>query len=365
MKVYYLFLMLGLLAFSSPVFSQKIHETLPVVPPGGLSPPDPLFDSVVSRGIELTFNDHYEESLALFDSLVQIYPDHPAPYFFRAASFQNLMNTYRINIYQNQLESNVQAAIETGEKQLKNSNDPWLNFYVGAAYGYRGFNKFRKHNWIGAYKDGKRGISNFKKALEKDTTMYDVYLGLGSYFYWRTAKSKFIKIIAFWMKDKRELGLRQLLFAEEHGRYAANEAAYVLLSALFDSERYDEAQTVLERLIARKEIPANTDLYYQGRLAIQSDNWPVVEESFSQLFSRLKSYPRQSFSYLAECRYWQAYARYRQNRISEAAQLIAEADRLFEKYNPDREMEGLLEKNKDIGKAIEKLKKAIGERKAD
>ena len=38
---------------------------------------------------------------------------------------------------------------------------------------------------------------------------YDCYYGLGSYHYWRTAKSKFVRTIAFWMKDKQQVKIQR------------------------------------------------------------------------------------------------------------------------------------------------------------
>ncbi len=340
----------------------QITDSIPDVPQDARAPIDPLFHETASRGIYLTFTDRYEESLALFDSLVKEHPEHPAPYFFKAATYQNWMSTYRISRFQNELEENVKLAIEKGKELLKkNDKDPWLNFYMGAAYGYRGFNRFRKFNFIGAYKDSKRGIDNFKEALLKDSTLYDVYLGLGSYHYWRTAKSKFIRIIAFWMPDKRKLGLKQLQFSIDHGRYSPNEAAYVLVTAIYDYGHYDEALAVSDQIVKKRGSYGLTDLYLRGRLMVHFGEWAEVESMFRQILERIAGYKFPSVGYQVECKYWIARAMKEQRKIDEARDLARQALVQSKDRNEEAELDGHLEKFDEILDQLEELNEDLAE----
>ncbi|HFE62816.1 MAG TPA: hypothetical protein ENK14_00175 [Caldithrix sp.] len=354
--IYATFLLMVVFINSSPA---GVGDKLPVVTAEAIAPPDPLFDRVVARGIELTFNDRYEESLALFDSLVQAYPNHPAPYFFRSATYQNWMSSYRFNKFQKEVEENVQTVIDLAGKMLKEKDDPWLHFYIGAAYGYRGFNRFRKHNWLGAYKDAKRGVGNFEKALLADSTLYDVYLGLGSYYYWRTAKSKFLRLITFWMRDKRELGLKQLRFAIEHGRYAPNEASYVLLMALFNEKKYADAEVILEEILSRKKTSSLSDYYFRGRLVAQSGNWPEVETAFRTILNKIENYKFTSIGYQVECKYWIARAVSEQGHKAQALQIAREAQLQSKQRNKEEEIESIIENFGQIKKNLEKLIKEL------
>ncbi|MEC8992684.1 MAG: hypothetical protein VX656_15675 [Candidatus Latescibacterota bacterium] len=100
----------------------------------------------------------------------------------------------------------MKRAIDAGKCQLNSSDEPWIHFHVGSAYSYRAMARFRRHNWIGAFLDDRRSIDHLKKALKGDQKLYDVYFGLGGYHYWRTARAGFIRAVAFWMPDRRELG---------------------------------------------------------------------------------------------------------------------------------------------------------------
>ena len=144
-------------------------DELPDIPPNIRAPIDTLFDAPLSRGLDLVYQDRYQEALVVFDSLQKEFPDHPALYFYKAAVYQSWMSSFRFNHFHKELEENVVIAIEKGNDLMKiRKNDPWLNFYIGAAYGYRAFFRYRRNNWIGAYLDGKKGVGNFKKALKKD-----------------------------------------------------------------------------------------------------------------------------------------------------------------------------------------------------
>ncbi|MEL6823489.1 MAG: hypothetical protein AAFP70_17150, partial [Calditrichota bacterium] len=324
------------LLFVLPVFAQKI----PKVAQGAIAPIDSTFDKPLQEGIGYVYSDNYQKSLALFDSLKKVYPDHPAPYFNIAASYQAWMGSYRINNFQKKLEDNVEMAIDKGNKLLEaQPDDPWLNFYVGAAYGYRAFNRFRNSNWIGAFFDGRKGIGNFEESLKKDETLYDVYLGLGSYYYWRTARSKFIRAVAFWMRDKRKEGLAQIEFSIKHGRYCPPESIFGLVIALYDYEKYDDAYSILQTYMEEEQQNIISGLYLRGILEAKRSDWSQTSALFSEILERLEAHPYQSVGYQVECKYWLALAAKGMNDMETAKKLTAEAYQLSKNRNKDKELE--------------------------
>lgn len=352
----------GLIGLPIFGFVSFAKDKLPDVPPTARAPIDTLFHGPLDRGIKLVYQDRFQEAIFLFDSLQEVFPHHPAPYFYRAATYQSWMSSYRFNKFQAQLEENVQKAIEIGNELLKQrQEDPWLNFYIGAAYGYRAFFKVRSWNFIGAYIDGKKGIGNFNKALEKDSTLYDVYLGLGTYHYWRTARSSFIRTIVFWMPDKRDFGLAQMEFAIRHGRYATEEATLALVTSLYDYQKYSSALELLEKFMAGYQTQLISSLYLYGRLLVQFQRWPEVHTTFAEILSRLENYPYPSIGYQVECKYWMALARQGENRLQEALALAEAALVQSKLRNKEVELEGQFESFEDIKGRLEKLAKTLRE----
>ena len=343
--------------FSTPA-SSDIMDSVPKVAADAIAAPDPIFDEPASRGINLVFNGHFRESMQIFNELLPRYPNHPAPNFFKAAAYQVWMNNYRLNIFQKDLEQNIQAAIDKGKEMLKKEPDPWVNFYVGAAYGYQAFNRFRKHEWVGAYLDSKKGLNHLEESFTLDPKIYDVYLAFGSYHYWRTAKSDFIRIVAFWIPDERELGLRQLQFSIDHGRYCPHEASYGLVSALFDYGAYEKAYTALNRILAKKTELSFSDLYLKGRLLIKFEKWQEAESILLELRRRLESSEYPSVGYQVDCKYWIAVVLRAQKKSSEALAVAEDALRQSEKRNPDIELDGVFE---DFDEIQDQLKILIDE----
>ncbi len=337
-------------------------DDLPEVAPGEKAPIDSVFHEPLSRGLALVYSDRFEEANALFDSVKQLHPNHPAPYFYKAAVLQSWMSTYRFNKFQDELEENIQTAIEKGNELLKKQkDDPWLNFYVGAAYGYRAFYRFRSFNWIGAYMDGKKGVGNFKKAEKKDKRLYDVYLGFGTYHYWRTARSGFIRVVAFWMKDKRELGLKQMRFAIDHGQYCTDEALFGYFYSLFDYERYDEAEVALNEFLERSEgdPPILAARYFQGRLKAHNGSWIDTQSIFEEILTRIDAQPYRSVGFQVECKYWIARSMSETGRSAEALALTNEAIALSDTRNDDEELEGALNGFDEVKDWLKELKKTL------
>lgn len=353
-KALAVFLLGFIFLYISPAFSNP-SESVPDVPPGTVGSKDPIFFDAVSPGINLVLQDRFKESILLFEEIHQSYPDHPAPHFFKAATYQGWMSSTRLKTFQEEFEKNIQLTIEKGNKLLKRGNDPWILFYVGAAFGYQAFNNFRKHQWIDAYFDAKKGVDNFKAALKDDPKLFDVYLGLGSYHYWRTAKSNFLRLITFWIPDKRELGLRQLEFAFQHGAYARDQAGYNLTAAYFDYGQYQKAMQILNRIIEKKKAAGLSDLYYKARLLIEFKRWGEAESVFREILEHLENDESASAGYKAECLYWIAALLMKQKKKSEALEFAEMALAQMEKRNADSELEGPFEDFGEIESGLERL----------
>ena len=215
---------------ATPAVSRS--DGLPTPATGALSTAEPVFDKAVSRVGYLSDVGRYEEAWALCDSLREAFPDHPAPYLYTASVYVSWMLSHRLSDYEDEVDANVERAIEVGTRLQKPSTDAWLSSHVGSAYGLRAMARVRRHNWSGAYMDGRRSIGHLRAALERDPRLYDLYFQLGGYHYWRTARSSFIRVVAFWMRDRRELGLQQMELVVPHGRYIRHGALHGIALAL-------------------------------------------------------------------------------------------------------------------------------------
>ena len=325
---------------------------LPSPAAGEIATADPRFDEVTRRIGYLSDVGRYDDAWALCDSLRAAFPDHPAPFLNTAIAYVNWMQSYRLSDYESQVDENVKQAIDIGTRLLKTSDDPWLNFHVGSAYGYRAMARFRRHNWIGAFLDSKRSNEHLRRALARDPKLYDVYFALGAYHYWRTARSGFIRAVAFWMPDKRDLGLRQMEFASCHGRYIRHGAMHGLALSLYDADDIDAALAVNRQVMDRIDPPTNGSRYMRGRLLARQERWVEVEELFRGLRARL---PAQAVGYQVECKYWIARALQGQRRLREARLLVNEALEQSKSREAKLELESALESFSTIREQLTSL----------
>jgi hypothetical protein len=106
----------------------QVNSQLPMVQPDEKTPIIPIFHDALTRGLIHVHNSRYSEALAIFDSLQQTFPNRPAPYFYKAATYQDWMLTFRFNKFQNDLYENAEIAIDKGNTILEKNSDPWINF---------------------------------------------------------------------------------------------------------------------------------------------------------------------------------------------------------------------------------------------
>lgn len=323
---------------------------------GELGTIDSLFHTAALRIGYLSDVARYEEAWALCDSLQSIHPTQPAPHLYKAAIYVNWMQSYRLNDYQAEVEDNVQRAIDAGVQMLKMSKDAWVSSHVGSAYSYRAIARLRRHNWIGAFLDGRRSIDYLQAALDEDPRLYDVYFPLGGYHYWRTARSSFIRTVAFWMPDRRKLGIRQIDLAIRHGRYIRHGALHGIALSLLDTGDYEAALAYNDQIMAAIEPPTNGSLYTRGRLKAKLRDWPDVEAIFTQLLSQL---PDRAIGYQVECKYWIARAAQQQGKVDAALQLSQEALVQSQSRNPALELESVLENFDSIHERLVKLEELL------
>lgn len=314
--------------------------SLPTPAAGERAPADTLLDAPLLRGAELVEAGQYATAIALYDSLQQAFPWHPGPYATAAMAYQYWMIDLRLNDYEPQLLRCSEQAIATGTTLMRTCSDPWLRVYVGGAYGFRALYRFRQHQWLKAWQDGCDSIGRLTEALALDPGLYDCYAGLGSYHYWRTARSRFLSWLVFWMADERQLGLQELQLAADHARYGNRDALHGLVLACFDAGDYERARGLNDQAMALAYPPPTAAVYMRIRLAAQAGEWRAAEAACYQLLDRL---PPRSVGYQVECRYWLATALEAQGRAAEARSVAAAAVTQARARHADEEIGGALE----------------------
>jgi tetratricopeptide (TPR) repeat protein len=198
---------------------------------------DSLIHPLIVSGIDCILKQEYERADSLFTIVTNRYPDHPAGYLYRAAVLQAYSIDFDVPIKREKFDSLLLSGRNAAEKILL----PWSIYFLGMADGYDAYECVERGDWIGGVQKGMSSASKFEKIIEKDSTFYNAYVGIGTYYYWRSRKTKFLQWLPF-VKDDRELGIKMLIIGAQRSEYNRFAAISALISIYLDAENYKQAE---------------------------------------------------------------------------------------------------------------------------
>ena len=196
---------------------------------------DRAIDRRVQYGIDELYNFEFDKADSNFSEVIQLRPDHPVGYFFRAmVQWERIISKFDDESQDEKLYDLLDVVVELCEKRLDdNPEDVAAMFFKGGAVGFRGRLRANRGKWLGAANDGIVALPLVRKAFELEPNNYDVLLGIGIYNYYAAvipSKYPFVKpAMIFFPSGDRKKGLEQLRQASLHAKYVQVEATYFLM----------------------------------------------------------------------------------------------------------------------------------------
>jgi tetratricopeptide (TPR) repeat protein len=197
----------------------------------------PILDSMIVQGIDCIWKQHYVQADSIFGEVIYRYPKHPAGYLYRATVIQGHSIDFDVLIENGRFDS----LLERGRTAAASLPSPWCEYFLGTANGCAAYADVERGEWFGGVKKGMTSASEFEEVLEKDSSFYDAYVGLGTYYYWSSRKTAFIRWLPF-VQDNRALGIQLLLRGAERSEYNRLAAVSALVSIYLDEEEYEQAE---------------------------------------------------------------------------------------------------------------------------
>jgi len=265
-----------------------------------MNPQEEPVKSLVLQGMDFSFNNRFAEAEKVFDQLIQQYPQHPAGYFYKAATVQAEMLDAEDYRQDGQFYELAERTIQLADSLQKTArDDSWISFYKGSAYLYRSFMKMKMGNWLSAYKDASRGVSILESAVSQDSLLYDAYLGIGSFKYWKSTKTEFLLWLPF-ISDQRDQGIAMIYRAIEKGDFVQYVGRDQLVWILMDKKDYAEACK-----LARQ----NYEVYPESRFfkwtlasaAFHSREWEFSRQLYQELLQQVQQLPENNHLNEIEC----------------------------------------------------------------
>ena len=193
----------------------------------------------IKKGINAVQVGNYDQSLKIFEEIIEKLPDHPVGYFLHSAVLHRIMVDYCNFSFEDIFLARVNEAIRLSKEMVdKNKEDPWGYFYLAGAYGFRGIFHSEFGAFSQAFIDGFRGYKKMKQVLELDDSIYDAYYGVGLFHYW----INYYKVAwLFGIKADKEQGINEVKIAGEKGFYSDEQAASSLIRIYYNEKKYKKS----------------------------------------------------------------------------------------------------------------------------
>lgn len=187
----------------------------------------------INTGIKAGLSHEYDKALAIFNNLSDCFPGDPNGPFFAASILQSKMMDLETNKWESEFFSLIDSAqIRAKKLLLQDAKNSSARFYLGGALAYKGFYLARAKRYLPGIGAAMAAVKQLEKVVETDSQMYDAFLGIGNYKYWRSRITKILNWLPF-VSDKREEGLRMIKLSLDRGTFtrwaALNDLAWIYI----------------------------------------------------------------------------------------------------------------------------------------
>lgn len=234
-------------------------------------------DSLLLRGIELSYEESYAEAEAVFFELSDRDPDDPAPYFFLSSLYTAYMSDFETDSLEDKFIACVDTTLETGARILEHGEDAWAYVWRGGVLIDRAYYRYENGDILGMLEDGTNAIRELNSALAVDSTVYDAYIGIGIYDYinYRIRNAiPFMEGNGDWRKE--------LEIASDSARFLRVAAKNTLALLLIEEGDWDRAIKITEELL--REYPySRTFTWTLAKALYGKRDWKNAEEVYKRL----------------------------------------------------------------------------------
>jgi tetratricopeptide (TPR) repeat protein len=253
---------------------------------------DPAYETHAQRGISAVYNLEFAKAETEFQYLTAHYPRHPSGKFFLAmVDWSRIVLDIDNESLDERFIAKLDDVIDMCDDMLdKDENDVAALFFKGGALGFRGRLYAHRGSWMKAANDGRQALPIVQRAYKIAPDNYDILLGIGIYNYYAEVIPEQYPVVkplmVFFPSGDKQKGIRQLIQAGLHARYAGTEADYFLLQLYYSYEKqYDKGIEIGRRLLDR--YPKNVMMHrYLGRCFVSMSNWPETRNVFTDILDR-------------------------------------------------------------------------------
>ena len=252
---------------------------------------------------QLLFNDRFVEADSLSRLVIWEKPDDPAGYLFRAAVLIGEMVDREENLYGNTFHQLLDKVDVTASQILDTasmSTAAWMHLFKGHAKVYQSLWESRFGAFTNSVSLGMSARSEYERGLDCDSTLYDLYFGLGAYHYWKSAKAGLLRWLGFF-KNEKDKGITELYLAVDSSLISKESARNSLIWIWLDKKEYDSVITICREML-EKYPEGKVLLWPMGEAFLKKHRYREALETYLILRERLEIMPG-NYKNLIECDY--------------------------------------------------------------
>ena len=202
----------------------------------------PEIDSLLNEAINCSYVEDFARAESLLTFVNKQKPDHPVSYFLLSSLNELKWVDLGDNSYKEKIFIYADSAMDKAKEWTeKNPEDPWGYFFIGGSYMLKIFYYVMKEDYFGTFFMINPAIYYLEKARDLDSTLADIYLGLGGWEYMKGHLPL--------MGEDKEKGLAMLRKAIEDSKFVSLYSALAYANICNREEDYDESISYLEPLV--------------------------------------------------------------------------------------------------------------------
>ncbi len=277
----------------------------------GSAVPDAEVRQAVIEIQQKLFDDQFDAADSLARRLQVSHPDQPLGFLFGGISLV-VRTTAREEEYRSdrfhQLLDSTEALTERFLETADSTEAAWLCLSAGHARSYRSLWEARFGSKTSALKIGLAARDWYELGLEQDSSLGDLYFGLGMYHYWKSVRAGMFRWVGIF-SDDREQGIEELYRAVESSAISEEAARNSLIWVWLEEGAYDSTIALAQSFLHRYPNGSSV-LWPLGAAYVEQNNYHLALETYQDLRRRLETDPGNYYN-LIECDYriWQCYDR--------------------------------------------------------
>lgn len=260
--------------------------------------------------------DHFILAARDADSLITQYPEDPLGYLFKAGAYLSEMTDAEEDLYPDRFQQLIDTTITLANLGITSPDDrtaAWMYLWLGHARAYRSLYESRFGSFTTALRNGFKAKSAYEDGLTKDSTLYDLYGGLGMYHYWKSAKAGFLRWIRIFSNDKKK-GIDELYLTIDSSSISRDAARAALIWIYIDKGEYDSSLAISKEMF-QKYPEGKTFLWSQGEAYFKAESYQEAIGIYGQLRDRLVESPGNYYNLVeADYRIVKSYQEMKQDK---------------------------------------------------